>query len=225
MRPLLLALVLSALAPPVEAWAAAAEAQAVSWNDWRVWSVAAAFFGFTFGTLIKFGFDLWLDHIRRNREKVVFAIAFRAELGTLISDAKVRVIRIECRAMTSGADMVSVDIPEKAIYANNTQRLGDLGGRIAQLVVHAHACADHIRQIVAAALAYPSKSTLTPDYLDSIRRNFLILTRDVEKAHNALDVLLGDAERYPNLTDIPDAADPAVVPAEPADPAPEKPAK
>ena len=56
------------------------------WEDWRVWSVAAAFFGFTFGTLIKFGFDLWLDFIRRNKENTVFAIAFRAELRTLINE-------------------------------------------------------------------------------------------------------------------------------------------
>lgn len=48
----------------------------------------------------------------------------------------------------------------------------------------------------------------------SVRRAFLKLTRITETAHNALDAFLGDPERFPNLTENPDA--PAEPGAEPA---------
>ena len=199
----------------------AAEAQGGFLADWRLWSVAAAFFGFTFGTLIKFGFDLWLDHIRRDKENRVFAIAFRAELRTLIAEARVRLDKIEEqpeRTITV-ANVATFDLPTKDVYANNTDRLGGLGGKVARFVVYAHASADHIRHIVATNRVHPSKATLAPGYLLKFRSHFLTLIRHVEEAHNALDGFLGDPEKYPVLTVTPAADEPDDAPDADAEPA------
>ena len=195
------------------------------WEDWRFWQIAVtgalAFLGFTFGTWIKHAFDLRQDRIRRNHEKVVFAIAFRAELSRLRSDAKSRLVvigNLEKITTPSFVNVARFDIPAKAVYANNTHRLGELGDRVAELLVGAHGTADHIRHNVAAALADTSKTPLTPIYLAGLRRSFLILTRDAEMAHNALDVFLGNPEGFPILTDVPTDASLDGAPAEPAEP-------
>lgn len=185
------------------------------WEDWRFWQIVVtgglAFLGFTFGTWIKHGLDLRLDRIRRDQENRVFAIAFRAELGTLMTDAEDRLDAINDRT-TAPADVLAIarfDLPAKPVYANNTHRLGGLGDRVALSVVDAHGTADHIRHNVTATLAYPSKATLPPDYLPGFRRSFLQLIESVETAHNALDVFLGDPERFPVSTDVPTEADDA----------------
>ncbi len=55
----------------------------------------------------------------------------------------------------------------------------------------------------------PTDTTLTPENVNTFRGIFLQLTRDAEEAHNALDVFLGDPERYPDPTALAAEADPA----------------
>jgi hypothetical protein len=203
---------------PIVYWARLLDSVA---NDPRaVATIFAAFFGFLFGVLVKYGLDRRRDDRLHDQENTAFAIAFRAELGTLLQEVKVRLSTIDRHAPTKSIHMVNLDIPAKIVYANNTHRLGALGGKVAAQVIHAHASADHIRQIVAAALAHLSETDLSPKYGTAIRNNFLTLTRHVERAHNALDLFLGDPKRYPVLTVLPAEPDPAGAAAEPAEPDP-----
>jgi hypothetical protein len=72
--------------------------------------------------------------------------------------------------------------------------------------------------MVAAARAYPTDTTLTPENVNAFRGIFLQLTRDTEEAHNALDLFLGDPERFPILTEVPAELGPASAAAKPAEP-------
>ena len=190
------------------------------WADWRLWSVIAAFLGFTFGTWIKHGFDLRLDRIRRDKEKLVreeekaaFAVAFRAELIAFIIDAKVRLRGLKSIGKAdkpaTAADTTLLDIPAKPVYANNTHRIGGLGERVARSVVDAHRHADHIRHNVAVLLAHPPGEVVGKQDLEVFREDFRRLIEGAAKAVNALDAFLGDPERYPDPKALAAEADPA----------------
>ena len=183
------------------------------WEDWRVWSVAAAFLGFTFGTWVKHAFDLRLDRIRRDKENTAFAVAFSAELEGLVSDARMRLRRLksirELDTPLTISNTVVLDIPAKPMYANNTHRLGGLGDRVALSVVDAHGTADHIRHNVTAALEQPPGTAVEKPDLEVMRSNFGRLIEDAAKAVNALDAFLGDPERYPDPEALAAEADPA----------------
>ena len=188
--------------PPAALAGSMAAAPAAWWHDWRLLSVIAAFLGFTFGTWIKHAFDLRLDRIRRDKENTVFAIAFRAELVNLISDALNRVVFVKSlQAETDPvypAHTAALNIPPKRVFGSNTRRLGDFGRRAALNVIKAQGQADHIRNNVAAMRAG------TPDvqvsafalevFLGDLRRLFQMAAEGV----NALDAFLGDPETYPD---------------------------
>ncbi len=121
-------------------------------------SGAAAFLGALVGAVAALGailtgarYNAKLNRDRddrlREQEAKAIAVALRAELKTLMTDASVRPIKIEARteATTAVVDMASFDIPAKAVYSNNTHRLGDLGGGVAELVVYAYGNVGHIR--------------------------------------------------------------------------------
>jgi hypothetical protein len=165
------------------------------------------------------------ENMRRRREDShALAIAIRAELSTLLNEANARLILIAeaTDATTRVVEIARFNIPEKAVYTNNTHRIGDLGGRAAEFVVQAHGNADHIRQTVSVALAYPSQTTMRPGYLDGLSGIFLELTKIVENAQNALDVYLGASEQFSNSTKVAAEATPAGASAKPAEPNLEK---
>ena len=207
----------AARAAGVGLWAredtAAAAADAAWWEDWRLLQIGAAFFGFFLAASAKFGFDLWLDARRRDKENTAFAIGFRAELIAFISDAKIRLSVLkgfgEVDKPITATDIIQVDIPAKPVYANNTHRLGGLGDRAALSVVEAHRTADHIRHNVAAALARKPDKVIGKPALQRIRKDFRRLIVDAAKGINALDAFLGRPERYPDPEALAAEADPA----------------
>ncbi|MCH8999599.1 MAG: hypothetical protein IID48_15240 [Proteobacteria bacterium] len=164
---------------------------------------------------------------RRRDESRTIAIAFRAELLTVMSDAAVRLkfFAGRTKAPMPVVEIAAFDVPRKVVYDNNTHRLGDLGEKVAELVVYAHGNVDHIRQTIAAILAYPSDTMVPPIYMDEVRRAFFQLAENAAKAHNALDVFLGDPERYPDLTNLAAEAAPGGASAKSAKPDLEKPSE
>jgi hypothetical protein len=56
------------------------------WQNWRLLQIAVtggmAFLGFTLGTLIKFGCDLWLEAIRERKRARLIALELKAEVET-----------------------------------------------------------------------------------------------------------------------------------------------
>ena len=206
------------------------------WEDWRFWQIvvtgALAFVGFTFGTWVKDWFDRRRDEARhrhestlRDEEKNVFAIAFRAELISIMSDAETRLHALkkfgEGSRPAAAAAAAQLGIPAKLVYDNNTDRLGGLGGRVAELVVAAHGTADHLRNNVAALAALPSNAAFGEGSLEAFRTDFRALIERGARAHNALDAFLGVPERFPDpkalAAKVDPAGDPAGAPAEPAE--------
>lgn len=155
MRQLLLAcvLVLILLVTPAEALAQAREAQTVPWNDWRMWSVVAAFLGFTFGTLIKFGFDLWLDRIRKRREREIVAIEMQADMVALRIHARDAMTKLQDQidrnsSMVVG-QLVTFEPPRRAFLHAAGGRFGLLGLDLCSEIVTALTWVTKIRHSFA----------------------------------------------------------------------------
>ena len=150
------------------------------------------------------------DRLREQEAKAI-AVALRAEIIALMSDAETRLDFLqdfrEAAAVLKIVDIARFDLPAKPMYANNTYRLGRLGDRVAFRVVEAHGTADHIRHKVAAMRVYPLTEAV--DWaIESFRADFRRLIEDAAKAINALDSFLGDPERYPDPKALAAEADP-----------------
>jgi hypothetical protein len=149
MRPLLLAFAF-VLIPTAEVWAQAGEILAVPWNDWRVWSVAAAFFGFTFGTLIKFGFDLWLDWIRKCKERKVVAIEIQADMVALrihaLEAENYLQDRVSNKLSMKVGQLVTFEPPRRVFLHAAGGRFGLLGFDVCSEIVTALARVTRIRR-------------------------------------------------------------------------------
>ena len=188
MRPLLLAcaLVLILVAPPAEALAQAGEAQTVPWNDWRMWSAIAAFLGFTFGTLIKFGFDLWLDRIRERKERVFLAHVIQAEMTSLAAHATnslvmARELQAAAEAeadLPTVGEVLSLDLVSAPFVYQAGVRLGLLGQTNTVEIFRALRNVAHFRRNIEAIGRRDLADLVPSDVLDQLVKEHTLKRRD-----------------------------------------------
>ena len=165
------------------------------------------------GALLNAELNRRRDDRLRNKENTALAIAFRAELFGLMSEASVRLGALkrfdDVDQPIAAADSVQLNISAKAVYADNTRRLGGLGDRVALSVVAAHGHADHIRHNVAAMLAQTPGAVIEELTLEVFHKDFRKQIELGARAVNALDAFLGVPERFPDPKALAAEADPA----------------
>ena len=105
------------------------------WEDWRLWQIVVtgvlAFLGFTFGTWIKHHYDLRLDRIREDKERLFLAHVIQAEMISLKAHASTSVAVAEdlqaAGEPPTAAEVVSLDLVSTSFAHQAGIRLGLLG--------------------------------------------------------------------------------------------------
>ena len=182
-------------------------------EDWRFWQIvvtgALAFLGFFLAAWAKYLFDLRLDAGRREEEKAVraeakavMAVAFRAELADMTSEAITRIHQVKyLQARTGPVTVLNVgalDFSPKRVFDGNTRRLGDFGRLAAHSMIRAHTQVDHIRNSVAAIRSHPTATIMAESTLEVFLNDLRSLFQLAAKGVNALDAFLGKPATFPD---------------------------
>ncbi len=115
-------------------------------NPQAVATIIAAFFGFLFGTLIKYGLDRRADRLRRETDRRILAIALRGELLSLDTQAGSRVKEYEkllnekpeTEVFGGPHSFARLALPPRQVWMAHLGRIGELEGVDPDVLTLAH---------------------------------------------------------------------------------------